>query len=111
MNDRPERGEDSTSSAGVDEYKAILQRVLEARPSGTRGRLLFAMDATASREPTWDHACSIQGEMFVAADTLGGLDVRLGFYRGFDEFKVSRWTSDGRELARTHGLPPEDKAA
>jgi hypothetical protein len=66
---------------------AFVQQVgsLPARPSGTRGRLLFAMDATASREPTWDHACSIQGEMFVAADALGGLDVRLGFYRGFDE--------------------------
>jgi hypothetical protein len=81
---------------------AFVQEVsrLPARRSGTRGRLLFAMDATASREPTWDHACSIQGEMFVAADALGGLDVRLAFYRGFDEFKVSRWTSDGRELAR-----------
>ena len=81
---------------------AFVQEVsrLPARKSGTRGRLLFAMDATASREPTWDHACAIQGEMFVAADTLGGLDVRLAFYRGFDEFKVSRWTSDGRELAR-----------
>jgi hypothetical protein len=73
---------------------------LPARASGTRGRLLFALDATASREPTWDHACSIQGEMFVAAEALGGIDVRLAFYRGFDEFKVSRWTSDGRELAR-----------
>ena len=31
---------------------------------------------------------------------IGGIDVRLAFYRGFDEFKVSRWTSDGRELAR-----------
>jgi len=84
---------------------AFVEQVgrLPARPSGTRGRLLFAMDATASREPTWDHACSIQGEMFVAADTLGGLDVRLGFYRGFDEFKVSRWTSDGHELARLMG--------
>lgn len=84
---------------------AFVQQVgrLPARPSGTRGRLLFTMDATASREPTWDHACSIQGEMFVTADALGGLDVRLGFYRGFDEFKVSRWTSDGRELARLMG--------
>jgi hypothetical protein len=84
---------------------AFVEQVgrLPARPSGTRGRLLFTMDATASREPTWDHACSIQGEMFVAADTLGGLDVRLGFYRGFQEFKVSRWTSDGRELARLMG--------
>ena len=41
--------------------------------------------------------------MFVAADALGGLDVRLAFYRGFDELKVSRWTSDGRELARLMG--------
>ena len=65
-----------------------------------RGRLLFCMDATASREPTWDRAARIQGEMFVAADALGGLDVRLAFYRGFDDFKASKWTSDGVELAR-----------
>jgi hypothetical protein len=85
--------------SGTDAFLREIER-LPARRAGTRGRLLFAMDATASREPTWDHACTIQGEMFVAADALGGLDVRLGFYRGFDEFKVSRWTSDGRELAR-----------
>ena len=88
--------------SNVDAFVEEVGR-LPARTSGTRGRLLFAIDATASREPTWDHACSIQGEMFVAADTLGGLDVRLGFYRGFDEFKVSRWTSDGHELARLMG--------
>jgi hypothetical protein len=86
-------------SSATDAFLCEIER-LPARRAGTRGRLLFAMDATASREPTWDHACAIQGEMFVTADTLGGLDVRLAFYRGFDEFKVSRWTSDGRELAR-----------
>ena len=64
------------------------------------GRLLFAIDATASREAAWDLATSVQAEMFLSASGLGGLDVRLAFYRGFDEFKVSRWTSDGRELAR-----------
>jgi hypothetical protein len=85
-------------SSTTDAFLREIER-LPARRAGTRGRLLFAMDATASREPTWDHACTIQGEMFVTADTLGGLDVRLAFYRGFDEFKVSRWTSDGRELA------------
>ena len=85
--------------SATDAFLREIER-LPARRAGTRGRLLFAMDATASREPTWDHACAIQGEMFIAADALGGLDVRLGFYRGFDEFKVSRWTSDGRELAR-----------
>jgi len=86
-------------ASNTDAFLREIER-LPARRAGTRGRLLFAMDATASREPTWDHACAIQGEMFVTADTLGGLDVRLAFYRGFDEFKVSRWTSDGRELAR-----------
>lgn len=65
-----------------------------------RGRLLFCMDATASREPTWVRAARIQGEMFIAAEALGGLDVRLAFYRGFDDFKASKWTSDGTELAR-----------
>lgn len=91
------------SAAGanaVDSFVREVGRLPASRAPGGRGRLLFAMDATASREPTWDHACSIQGEMFVAADALGGLDVRLAFYRGFDEFKVSKWTSDGRELAR-----------
>ena len=84
---------------------AFVQQVsrLPARTSGTRGRLLFAMDATASREPTWDVASTQQGEMFVAASEVGGIEVRLAFYRGFDEFKVSRWTSDGRELARLMG--------
>jgi len=41
--------------------------------------------------------------MFLAADALGGLEVRLGFYRGFDEFKVSQWTSNGRDLSRLMG--------
>lgn len=68
--------------------------------SAARGRLLFCMDATASREPSWDQASRIQGDMFVAAERLGGLAVRLAFYRGFDEFKVSKWASDGVELAR-----------
>ncbi len=90
----------SPGTSQVDAFVREVGSLPANRAAGTRGRLLFAMDATASREPTWDHACTIQGEMFVAADALGGLDVRLGFYRGFDEFKVSRWTSDGKELAR-----------
>ena len=91
------------TSGTVDAFVREVERLPSTSGRPGRGRLLFGMDATASREPTWDHACSIQGEMFVAADTLGGLDVRLAFYRGFDELKVSRWTSDGRELARLMG--------
>jgi len=93
------------TSAGSAEVDRFVREVgqLAPRPAGTRGRLLFALDATASREPTWDLATSLQGEMFIAAAQSGGLDIRLAFYRGFDEFKVSRRTSDGRELARLMG--------
>ena len=43
MSEKSERGEESASTAGVAEYKAILQRVLEARPSGTRQRIATAL--------------------------------------------------------------------
>ncbi|HJQ60216.1 MAG TPA: VWA domain-containing protein [Vineibacter sp.] len=87
-------------TAGVDAF-LDQARALPAVTAGAEcGRLLFCMDATASRQPAWDRAAKIQGEMFVAAEQLGGLDVRLAFYRGFDDFKASKWTSDGLELAR-----------
>lgn len=63
-----------------------------------RGRLLFAMDATASREPTWDQACHLQAEMFEETAALGGLDVQLAYYRGFGEFRVTPWVSNSRDL-------------
>lgn len=65
-----------------------------------RGRLIFALDATASRRPTWDQACSVQGDMFLEADRLGGLDVQLAFYRGYDECKASRWVGQAAELVK-----------
>ena len=68
--------------------------------AGKRGRLLFAMDATASRQPSWDIAAQIQGQMFIETAALGGLDIQLAFYRGFGEFKVGAWTDNERELLR-----------
>jgi len=82
---------------------AFLDKVAAAPKSvGThgRGRLLFVMDATASRAPTWDKAAHIQGEMFQKTASLGGLSVQLAFYRGFGEFKVSQWTDNTAELLR-----------
>ena len=63
-----------------------------------RGRLMFAMDATASREPTWDRACQIQCEMFTETAALGGLNIQLCYYRGFDEFEASPWLSSADAL-------------
>ena len=69
-------------------------------PGGGRGRLIFAMDATASREPTWDRACQVQGQMFLETEALGGLDVQLVYYRGFGECKASRWVGKPADLVR-----------
>lgn len=69
-----------------------------AMPSGGKGKLLFAMDATASRQPSWDRAAHIQGEMFRETANLGGLDIQLAFYRGFGEFRVSKWTDNEAAL-------------
>jgi hypothetical protein len=61
---------------------------------------MFAMDATASRQPSWDKACQIQAEMFEATSTLGGLDVQLVFYRGFRECRSSPWLGNAKELLK-----------
>ena len=65
-----------------------------------RGRLIFAMDATASREPTWDRACHIQGQMFEETAALGGLNIQLCYYRGYGEFYASPWLSQSKELLK-----------
>src|SRR5579864_1892099 len=83
------------------EIEAFLKQVAAmpvVKPGGARGRLIFALDATASRQPSWDNACRLQGEMFEATAALGGLDVQLVFYRGFRECKASRWLTDAAGL-------------
>jgi hypothetical protein len=87
-------------SADVDAFLRDLRRVPPVPSGGGRGRLIFALDATASREPTWDRACHIQGEMFTATASLGGLDVKLVYYRGFNECKASRWMASAADLHR-----------
>ena len=84
--------------AEVDTFLRKVAAMPAARPANGRGRMIFAMDATASREPSWDHACKIQGEMFEATAALGGLDVQLVFYRGFNECKASKWLSTAAAL-------------
>src|SRR5713226_8309007 len=95
----PTEAKSGEVSAEVDAFLRDLQRAPPRRPGG-RGRLIFALDATASREPTWDRACHIQGEMFEATAALGGLDVKLVYYRGFNECKASRWMTNAADLHR-----------
>ena len=91
-------------TSNEDEVARFLKEVSESpapvRGAGERGRLIFAMDATASREPTWDRACHIQGEMFAETSALGGLAVQLLYYRGFGQCRASKWALNPDQLLR-----------
>lgn len=87
------------ASADVQTFLRQVASMPNAKPTGRRGRLLFGIDATASRQPTWDTACQIQSEMFKETANLGGLDVQLVFYRGFHEMKATPWVGDSSRLA------------
>ncbi|WP_114376817.1 VWA domain-containing protein [Elioraea thermophila] len=93
-----------TEAPASAQVAAFLERV-RAMPavragSGRRGRLLFAIDATASRQPTWDRACALTGHMFEATKGLGGLSMSLCYYRGYGEFMATPWLSDVDEIRR-----------
>lgn len=94
----------SLKSSGNDDVARFLKRVAETpaspRGKGGRGRLIFALDATASREPSWDRACQIQGDMFSETNVLGGLAVQLLYYRGYRQCRASKWAVNTGELLR-----------
>jgi hypothetical protein len=84
-----------------EEYMSLTPRVaaLLEKTRRNRGRLVFALDATASREAMWDLACQLQSAMFEETAKIGGLEIQLVWYRGHDECSHSAWTADAQELA------------
>jgi hypothetical protein len=91
--------ETSSTSADIAAFVAKA-RAMAPQTEGNRGRLIFALDATMSRQPTWDMACELQAEMFREAGSIGGLDVRLVYFRGLGECRASPWISDTAQLSR-----------
>lgn len=89
-----------SSRQDIDSFLKQVAKTPAVKTTGKKGKLIFAMDATASREATWDHACQLQAEMFNETASLGGLDIQLCYYRGFAEFDVSPWYSGSSELLR-----------
>jgi hypothetical protein len=90
----------TSSNAEVDAFLRRVAATPSVRAAGERGRLIFAMDATASREPTWDRASHIQAEMFQQTAALGGLDIQLVYYRGFGQFDAGPWIGDPDVMLR-----------
>lgn len=89
------------TDAPNSDIAAFIERVNALGPAvaGQQGRLLFALDATMSRQPTWDLACKLQGEMFKAVAGQP-LQVQLIYFRGLDECRASKWVADANALAR-----------
>src|SRR5689334_5885435 len=89
-------------TSSTDDIAAFVAkaRAMSPHSEGGRGRLVFALDATMSRQPTWDMACALQADMFREAASLGSLDIRLVYYRGLNECRASAWISDSAQLAK-----------
>jgi hypothetical protein len=95
-------GKEPSQGTSRPEIDAFITRARTLGPTvapGERGRLLFALDATMSRQPTWDHACRLQADMFREAGSIGGLEIQLVYYRGLHECRASDWVSNATKLA------------
>ncbi|MBB6307745.1 VWA domain-containing protein [Xanthobacter tagetidis] len=103
------KGKDVTSApagslSSADDTARFLEAVKRAPGIAPgRGRLAFALDATASRQPTWNLACDIQSGMFAAAARHGGLDMQIVYYRGQGECRASPFVGDAATLGRLMG--------
>jgi hypothetical protein len=95
MSKPPARRSSSTEIGRFLQQSKAISTVTRRQP-----RLLFAIDATASRQPTWDRACELQGRMFEAAGKVASLAVQLCYYRGLNEFHASPWLRDSKLLAQ-----------
>lgn len=89
------------ATAARNDVAAFLAKVAATpvnKSGAGPGRLIFALDATASREPTWDMACHYQAEMFAETDSLGGLEIQLAWYRGYAEFHAEPFLANSKDL-------------
>jgi hypothetical protein len=83
----------------VETFLSQVNALGPAVKAGARGRLVFALDATMSRQPTWDTACMLQADMFRETASVGGLDIQLVYFRGLNECRASGWVADSERLA------------
>lgn len=97
----PDRGDGARTPdrpAGREAVDAFLRAVDATVPPAAAGRLIFSLDATMSRQPTWDLAAELQAGMFDEALRTGGLAVSLIYFRGLAECRASRFVGDAATL-------------
>jgi hypothetical protein len=76
----PAEGAAMSSRSEIAAFLTAAKSVVPASAGGS-GRLAFALDATMSRQPTWDSACKLQAEMFDAVGKTAALSVQLVYFR------------------------------
>ena len=84
----------------IDKFLGEVRSRVPAQANTSRGRLLFAIDATASRQSTWDTACHLQATMFQSAAKVGSLEMSVCYFRGFGEFRATPWLTNSDTLLR-----------
>jgi hypothetical protein len=62
------------------------------------GRLLFGVDLTSSRQPSFNQAQRAMTAMFETIKTIGAIAVKLIYFRGMNECRESKWYDDPRIL-------------
>ncbi|MEM6682399.1 MAG: VWA domain-containing protein [Pseudomonadota bacterium] len=87
------------ATRGVDMFLDALHARRDVEVVRAPAKLIFALDATMSRQPTWAIATEQQAEMFAAAQDVGGLNVQVMFFRGQGELRKSSWTTSPAQLA------------
>jgi hypothetical protein len=93
----------TSSRPEIDAFLEKVRGLGPAATAGKRGRLIFALDATMSRQPTWDSACALQADMFREAAADGGLDIQLVYFRGLNECRASGFVAISEKLAALMG--------
>lgn len=89
---------ESLPASSNKDVQQFLSKVAAMPKSTGDARLIFSLDATASRQATWDVASKLQTEMFLSTQALGGLNVQLCYFRGFAEFFSSDWQTNADNL-------------
>ncbi len=94
----PSEAPGASARPEIDQFLRQVKALGPAADPGQRGRLIFALDATMSRQPTWDSACRLQADMFREAAAVGGLDIQLVYYRSLAECRASPWVAEAGRL-------------
>lgn len=83
---------------------ALTLTALKAKAKAVRAaslpRMIFGLDATASRRDTWTIAQRLQRDLLTMAQEVGQLELQIAFFSGLTNFRHTHWSTDGDELAK-----------